>query len=1695
MPEEEVKASSEPAPEEPKRARRRSAAIFGLVAIAVIVVLILSSLIFYRVGGLDRFIKSEFTAAMADIGLVFEAEVFRVTVNPLELELGNATFYDKVSGEKLFFIREAHFAMTMLDVFALRLRRDIQIDKTDIVGAEVWVTFDEQGKSNFSNLTLAETDEEGTVTLKYKSVDFSLRESVVHFDDMSRDISGNGRNLVFLLSPENSDVPDEEKRYKFDLTSTDSNFVYHTSNLENIDLRAVGIVDRNGAEITTFELITPISETYMTGTITNWESPTYHFDIRTTVDLTQATSIFQTETAVTGVGNFTGTVSGQGETYTIEGEADSESLQLDGVYLKAVNLNGTVNGTNTTYDANGTAVAEMLTFEDFRVDFLKMVGNVRGTGTDFRWLGELEAAAASSPYLTIGGLYLADAVAEHKDREIRGEAGNARAQRFAIGDTEFEELQARDMRFTNAGGGIDLSSPSAQARSFRQSDIYRLNTLTGQNVRVTNKNERTDVSVDNLRSETAELKGSKITDVTTDHFLFTNLPSETTFTAKNLRADEINVDGTLINGLESPVVELRDSGGETVIYSDENRIAGIDAGGAILGSMNIGGVRLTIRDGWVQARSNDIDAGDVILTQTETLPAGGNLNAVKIAKPVYVLEPSGRYRATADMSIGGGAIGSVALGAASAKVDVNNDRVALNELTANIMDGQLNGRAVVALNEQTRSSIAGTFTNLDIAQVLALQTGEMAPIEGDASGTVDMTFDYSDTRAATGTLNANITASGGTGGTIPVNGKVDVSAANGLFTIQTANLRSPSSVVTAGGQFDLVNENSDLTVAVRSTDASEVDRLMRGLAISPEYDAQADAMEVQLAGNVTFDATLKGNLYDPVLDGHLAVESVSMHGTELGSVSTDIKTSPAGIEFTEGKLVERDGGTAAFTVTIPYGGANNTSLKAILVNINAASVLAALDVDLPGQINDLDGQMSGTVNITGLPDAAQGDINLSVASGTIAGQSFDNLVVDVDVDGTTVKLERAEIHIGAGNLSATGTYDRASGVFNVDITGKAVPAPVALAILPKNDNVSNVTGNVDFTAHANGVTTDPSSYNVNFNGVAHDVKVGEYPFGEVVFKGETVDQVLTVNVVAVLEGKPQVIHASLDLGDEDLPLTATITFDQSPLAPFLSFIPQLTGVPITGMGTGRVEVTGNLSHVGPGGDRIFSGEDLTGKAEFSQLTLQIEDTTLNAAGPVLITFNTSEINFEQARFTGGGSNMTIAGTKALVDGGMNNLSIDGRVNLSLLNVFVDDVFFSGFADTSIKLIGPEPTARVIGTANVLNGSIATFVGANRFSADRIKAKLTFTTNQVEISEATGYLGGGEFTAEGGAVIDGLEVQAYRLSVNGENVTVPIPQDFVTTGDAQLELTGRREAPGKEMETRMRGQIFARRSIYTKDIDLTNVVGSRRDPVLSGSSGTTKLLFEDLVITGRDALVVRNNIADLTASVSLVLSGDANDPRLTGRIIANSGTIFFRKDRYVIQRGVLEFPPNSAIEPIINLQAETEIGGYQIFVNLSGALTDTELLTANVRSSPALPQADVVSLITTGTLSDSAGGIGGLAQTGVNTAAEILADSIVNNPVRKVTDKLFGLNVFEIDPIIYGQQGTPGARLTVGRQINSNLRVTYATNLSQDQQQVLALEYRVSNKLSFVAQYEQRRLANVTRNRDNFSFEIRFRKRF
>ncbi|HKX84605.1 MAG TPA: YdbH domain-containing protein, partial [Pyrinomonadaceae bacterium] len=772
MPEEEIEqreeSASGPEPAVPGpaavEARRRyftrrnvgfTAAAFAILA----VVLTLFTVVFYRYGVFDNYIKTQFVAKMADIGMQFDADVFRVTVNPLALEIKNATFNDRITGDKLFFIRDAQLGLTVDNLYAWQLSRDISINTTDINGAEVWVAFDDQGRSNFSNLKFVE-EEPSRVNFKYNSVKFALRDAVVHYGAAQHKISGNANNVAFFVEPLDPSVPDDQKRYKLDLTSSDSTFVYDESRLEDIDITARGIAEGKGAEITELKIETPIGVSTMHGTLTDWESLKYDLDIESSVDLTQTSTIFPLGATLRGVGNFKGKVTGEGDNYKIDGTIDSAAITAEGVYLKALNVEATVQGTNSNYEANGRAVAELLTFEDFRVDFPKIAGNVRGTGTDFRWVGELQAAAFKTRSMSLGGLFVSDAVAELKDKEFSAGAGTGRAQKFSVADVEFADLLARDLKFGRSNGVTTLSAPTATAGSMKTKD-YTIRGLKGKNVRVKDAGQLTEVDINGMTASGADFKGNRVSGIKADSFAFKDVPDKTDIDIRNLRAERVEGDAAKVYGIESPLLAIRDSGRDTVIYSDTTRVAKIDAGAAVLGSLNIAGVRLLIREGRIEGRSNDIDAGGVALNVDTPVGNDGKIENVKIVKPVFTIEPSGRYRVTADMSLGGGIVGKIPLGPARASVDASNDRVNITNLDASVMDGQVAGTAVIGFDPRTQSWLNLSFNDLDLAKVVALQGGRVIPLEGKTNGAIDLAFAGTDFDTVSGRINATIAATAG----------------------------------------------------------------------------------------------------------------------------------------------------------------------------------------------------------------------------------------------------------------------------------------------------------------------------------------------------------------------------------------------------------------------------------------------------------------------------------------------------------------------------------------------------------------------------------------------------------------------------------------------------------------------------------------------------------------------------------------------------------------------------------------------------------------------------------------------------------------------------------------------------------------------------------------------------------------------
>lgn len=1594
---------------------RRNAFIATLAIAVGIVALILIGILSYRLGYVDRYVAGQIKTTLAEYGIRAEIKEFHTAFGPRTVEMRDIELYDSQTGEHLGKINRMLATVRIEDLYALNLRRNVNLEALEIDGLELWVKFDAEGRSNFSNIKLPEPDPNRRILFSYSTAFVKLNSAIVHYGDAQHNISGEARNIRATIQPDNPNAPAESWMNTVTLSASDSTFVYDGRPINNIGIEAKGRVNQTRAEIQELVLRSPVAEAHLKGTMDDWRALRYQLEVTSMIDLTQTSDVLQTQTALRGTGNLSGTVSGEGTRYTFDGQVNSDALAADNIRLQALKANAHVSGDGKNYEATGKVVADLLTAGDFQLNAVQVAGKVMGTGTDFSWVGDLRAAAARTGGRTITGLILSDVRAESSGDTLTATASRVAASGFSSADANAGGLAASDLR---------------------------------------------------VRSENGVMAGS----------------------AASVQAGTVTASGARVNGVQASGIVFENRGETTNVVANSVRVGGITTADAKVGSLNIAGVRLSVRGGRIEGTSGDINAGTVAFTD-------GRAENVRLARPVFTVESSGRYRASADLSLGGGVLGQLNLGPARAAVVATNNQIQLNNFTAEVFKGQASGNAVLSTARGGRSRVNANFSDLDLGGLIAL-SGRVVPVSGRATGTVDLDFPGTNVKAATGDVRAQFEAETGTdtSARTPLTGAVALHAKDGLFKIEQAALRTGATELNATGQFSFAREETDLKLDLASADAAELQSVLTASGIFPAVDEELERYGIELGGRLAFNGTVKGKLDDPTIEGRASVDRFLMQGHELGSLSAALNVTPDVINLTDGRLTEADGGGVQFTLNAPRSGASNIDLNATLDRVNAATLLAVLPQGkqsiglVPG---DLRGDLSGSINVRGLPDAMSGVADLRVGQGSIRGEPFESIVAHATFKGSIINVDNLEARLNAGIINASGTIDRQSEEF--DLQGRATNVQLErLESLATNvGTLPQLTGTANLNIHARGAKfSDFSTYEVNIDGEGRDVTVNGRPAGTLSLVGRTENKIFDLRLTTGLLGQPQVIAAQVNLGDKNLATTIETTLAGADLTSLFSILLPQSNVKVTGRATGTLRASGNLRTENAEGEEVVGLAGLKGTANFSDLTVQIEDVQLAATSPLLVQFSADEVFFEKTQFTGPGTNILFGGTAAIGPGGRQALTVDGQLNLRVLNSISPNIFLSGTAEAAVRVGGTYEQPRLMGTASVSGASIATLVGSERLTLSNVKGLVRFNQNQASIDSLTATLGGGRVTASGGALLSGFTLARFRFSVRGDDVSVPYPQGFRTTADAELEISG------STREQIVTGTVNLRRAEYTEDIELADLINNRGDASLTEGGGgdfgaNTQL---DLRVEGRDALVVNNNLADMVGSVSLRVVGPVEDPIISGRISATRGTLNFRNDRYELTRAFIDLPPRRDADPLLNIQAESEIRGYTVVVSLTGPLSQPQ---AAVRSDPSLPQADVVSLITTGNLSSGGeASASTLAQTGLGTAASLLTDTLINAPARRATDKLFGLNRFEIDPLIAGRGGeSPTARLTVGRQINKNLSVTYSTNVTSDQNQVLAVEYRVSNRLSFVARYEQGSVSGFSSRNDNFSFEIRFRKRF
>src|SRR2546426_786930 len=294
---------------------RRNAIISGIGLVAALIALIFLGLLAYRLGYVDHYVAGQIKNTLATYGVRAEIRNFHTSFSPQTVEMLGVELFDSKTGEKIGKIDRLLATVRIEDLYALNLRRNINLKDLQVEGLELWVNFDDQGRSNFRNIHIPPPEPNQRILFAYSTSHVEIKNSQIHYGDALHSLSGEARNLRATIQPDDPNAPAASWMNTVTFASTNSTFVYDGRPVNNIDVDARGRINQTRAEIQDITLRSPIVEAHLQGVMDDWRALKYNLNVTSNVDLTQASDILQAGTTLRGAGNFVGNVTGEGGSY------------------------------------------------------------------------------------------------------------------------------------------------------------------------------------------------------------------------------------------------------------------------------------------------------------------------------------------------------------------------------------------------------------------------------------------------------------------------------------------------------------------------------------------------------------------------------------------------------------------------------------------------------------------------------------------------------------------------------------------------------------------------------------------------------------------------------------------------------------------------------------------------------------------------------------------------------------------------------------------------------------------------------------------------------------------------------------------------------------------------------------------------------------------------------------------------------------------------------------------------------------------------------------------------------------------------------------------------------------------------------------------------------------------------------------
>lgn len=884
-----------------------------------------------------------------------------------------------------------------------------------------------------------------------------------------------------------------------------------------------------------------------------------------------------------------------------------------------------------------------------------------------------------------------------------------------------------------------------------------------------------------------------------------------------------------------------------------------------------------------------------------------------------------------------------------------------------------------------------------------------------------------------------------------------------LLTLDTAEFDTPTSRIHAVGALGKRNSTLDIQFETGSLEAYEdfIDAI-RG--------PNSDGTQTRLSGSARWEGKLSGPLGGPTLTGHTRGERVAYGDLQFDSLEADLTYSPSELSVSQGHArlgaMQADVEGSLDLDHWVFRPENEWNADVNFEKVPVESFQGFLKNKYP-----VEGTLTGQFHGKGTRDNPSVTGLFDLADGKAYGVTFSRLRGQLNATQDGVHVANAELRLfapgkekgGAGIVTGNAGYRFSDGTISADLVGAALPLENFEKIQSSRMPIG---GQITFRVKASGPAQSPQG-----EGTMRivDLRVGQETIG-------SFDGTLTSDGhEAKLELSSAMTDGSISGGyivglAPPYPVRGKAYIKNINLDPFLLTYLHLGHISGHGNAEGEIGLEGNLSQ--PGAIVI--------DARFSKLAFNYETVQLENAGPVHFRASADEVNIDPVTFRGKDTNFQLEGTVRFTGRKNVSLKLNGAVDLRLVSGFVPALDARGPAQVNASFEGTLDRPRITGRVHIENASARMADFPTGLSA--IKGDLIFDATRLSFDNVTAEAGGGTLTLTGSVNYADRPIH-YDVTAKTDRTRIRYPEGMSWQVAGNLRLSGTPDA------ALLSGKVVVERVNLSGGLEAAGALITSKENAGPTSSFLQNLQFDVEALSTPDARMEWPN-AELEADANLHVRGTWEHPILLGHIHVLSGDLYFHGNRYRVARGDLNFARPLNIDPDINIEATTTIQQYEITLNFNGPASKLNL---SYRSDPPLPGNDIVTLLTLGQTSSEAevrGGGTSAAQNPGSSASAILSEAISSQLGGRL-ERLFGITKLRVDPGLAGVGATgseqsAAARVTVEQQVTRNLTITYVSNVSSTQQQVIQVEYNVNRNISIVALRDQ----NGT-----FGIDFKIKKRF